>query len=94
MHVVEIRLRPSELSMQMGAMRIWLDEYRFEPSSFACSEGSSGVVVSLEFKSGRRAEEFAKRFGGRADGTLTAGPEQEAAGEILETGLSPSGIVG
>ena len=56
MHVVEIRLRPSELSMQMGAMRIWLDEHRFEPSSFACSEGSSGVVVSLEFKNGRQAE--------------------------------------
>jgi hypothetical protein len=94
MHVVEIRLRPSELSMQMGAMRIWLDEHRFEPSSFACGEGTSEVVVSLEFKIGHQAEEFAKRFGGRADGPLAAGPEEEAAGEILETGLSPSGVVG
>ena len=57
MHVVEIRLRPSELSMQMGAMRIWLDEHRFEPSSFACGEGTSEVVVSLEFKIGYQAEE-------------------------------------
>ncbi len=78
----------------MAAMRIWLDEHRFEPSSFACRDSEYGVLVCLEFKIARQAEEFAERFGGRAGGRLAAQLENAAIGEILEADLLPSGIVG
>ena len=65
MRAVEIRLQPSELSQQMGAMRIWLDEHRFESSSFRCRDNEYCVVLSLEFKIAHEAEEFAERFEGR-----------------------------
>jgi hypothetical protein len=94
MHVVEIRVRQSELSKQMGAMRVWLDEQRIEPSNFACHDGDHGVVVCLEFRIGRHAEGFAKRFGGRRDGSLAADVDEETTVKVLETGLSPSGVVG
>ena len=94
MRAVEIRLPPRELSTQMAAMRIWLDEHRFEPSSFACRDSEYEVLVCLEFKIAREAEEFAGRFGGRADGPLAAQLDDDAIEEILETDLLPSGVVG
>jgi hypothetical protein len=94
MRAVAIRLPPRELSTRMGAMRIWLDEHRFEPSSFACRDSEYGVLVCLEFKIARQAEEFAERFGGREDEPLDAQLEDEAIGKILETDLLPSGVVG
>jgi len=94
MRAVEIRLPPRELSTQMAAMRIWLDEHRFEPSSFACRDSEYGVLVCVEFKIARQAEEFAERFGGCAGGRLAAQLENAAIGEILGADLLPSGVVG
>ena len=94
MRAVEVRLPPRELSRRMGAMRIWLDEHRFEPSSFACRDSEYGVLVCLEFKIACQAEQFAERFGGQPDGPLAAQLEGEAIGEILEADLLPSGVVG
>jgi hypothetical protein len=51
----------------MGAMRVWLDEHRFEPSGFSCRDVDDGVLVSLEFKIAYQAVAFAERFGGRTD---------------------------
>jgi len=75
-------------------MRIWLDEHRFEPSSFACRDSEYGVLVCLEFKIACQAEQFAERFGGRADGPSAAQLEDQAIGEILEPDLLPSGVAG
>jgi hypothetical protein len=94
MRAVEIRLPPRELSTEMAAMRIWLDEHRFEPSSFACRDSDYGVLVCLEFKIARQAEEFASRFGGRADGPLAAQFDDDAIEEISEADLLPSSVVG
>jgi len=94
MRAVEIRLPPRELPTRMAAMRIWLDEHRFEPSSFACRDSEYGVLVCLGFKIAGQAEEFAEHFGGRADQPSAAQPGDDAIGEILETDLSPSGVVG
>jgi hypothetical protein len=68
MSAVELRLSQSALPREMGAMRVWLDQHRFEPSSFSCRDVDDGVVVSLEFKIASQAHAFAERFGGRADG--------------------------
>ena len=67
MSAVELRLSPADLPREMGAMRVWLDQHRFEPSGFSCRDVDDGVLVSLEFKIAHQAVAFAERFGGRAD---------------------------
>lgn len=92
MRSVEIRLQPSELSEQMAAMRIWLDERRVEASSFACRDSESCVLLSLEFKIASHAEEFAQRFAGRASGPSAVEPERELTREVVEPELSPARV--
>lgn len=65
MYAVEIPLRSGELSSQMSAMRMWLDEKRVESSKFTCQDSGCGMRVCIEFKVARDAEEFAKRFSGK-----------------------------
>lgn len=94
MRTVEIDLRPSELSGEMAAMRVWLDERRFEPSSFTCYPNGLGVLVRMDFKVAREAEWFAQRFGGRVNEVLTVEAEAQLARRISRTDLSPHGVVG
>ena len=87
MSAVELRLSSSDLPREMGAMRLWLDQHRFEPSGFSCRDVDDGVLVSLEFKIANQAVAFAERFGGRSDATpeltaLTGGAGVSAAGII------------
>jgi hypothetical protein len=86
MYAVDIHLEQGELSRKMSAMRIWLDEHRFEPSTFFCRDTDYGMFVSVEFKVPREAEAFAERFDGQANGRLGAHLEGESA-------LSPLGVV-
>jgi hypothetical protein len=88
MSAVELRLNPSDLPREMGAMRVWLDQYRFEPSAFSCRDVDDGVLVSLEFKIANQAHAFAQRFGGRADAASELSPA------TLDAGVSSSGIIG
>ncbi len=90
MRAVEIRLRQRELSEQMAAMRVWLDEHRFEPSTFYCREKDDAMLIRVEFKIADQADAFARHFGGRANGYA----DEELAQQILETGLSPGGVIG
>ena len=64
MSAVELRLSPSDLPREMGAMRVWLDQHRFEPSGFSCRDVDDGVLVSLEFKIAHQAVAFAERRDG------------------------------
>ena len=86
MSAVELRLSASDLSREMGAMRVWLDQHRFEPSSFSCRDVDNGVLVSLEFKIANQARAFAQRFGGRADDASELPPA------TLDAGVSTSGV--
>jgi outer membrane lipoprotein-sorting protein len=65
MLTVEIRLASGELREQMSAMRMWLDERRWEPSVFSSHDDGRGVRVHIAFKNAREGEAFARRFGGR-----------------------------
>ena len=56
MYGVDIHVEQGDLSRQMSAMRIWLDEHRFEPSTFSCRDTDCGMLVSIEFKVPREAE--------------------------------------
>jgi hypothetical protein len=67
MRTVEMRLQPQELSEKMAAMRMWLDERRFEPSSFTCHDCGASVLVRIDFKVAEEADAFARCFGGVVD---------------------------
>jgi hypothetical protein len=82
MHVVEIRLKPSELSKQMAAMRIWLDEHRINLSTFSCRHKEDGMLVRVEFRRAHQAAPFAARFGGRANGPSAAYAEEDLMQEM------------
>jgi hypothetical protein len=86
MYGVDIHVEQGDLRRKMSAMRIWLDEHRFEPSTFSCRDTDYGMLVSIEFKVPREAEAFAERFDGQANGRLGAHLEEELA-------LSPLGAV-
>jgi hypothetical protein len=72
----------------MGAMRVWLDQHRFEPSGFSCRDVADGVLVSLEFKIAHQAVAFAEHFGGRADSASVL------PSATLDLGVSSTGVVG
>ena len=68
MHTIEILLNPSELSKNMNAMRAWLDEQGYEPSSFNSRELKGKLMLSVSFRAKEAAEAFASRFAGRLSG--------------------------
>jgi hypothetical protein len=72
MLIVEIRLPTVELRQQMAAMRIWLDERRWEPSRFSSHDDGRGVRLQVAFMAAREGEAFARRFGGRVNGARLA----------------------
>jgi len=78
----------------MGAMRVWLDQHRFEPSSFSCRDIDEGVLVSLEFKIANQAQAFAERFGGRTDGAPITDAASQLPPVALDGGVSGTGAVG
>jgi len=67
MRTVEMRLQPQKLSETMAEMRMWLDERRFEPSSFTCHDCGAGVLVRVDFKVAEEADAFAGCFGNSVD---------------------------
>ena len=87
MYLVDIRMQPGDLSRQMSAMRIWLDEHRFEPSTFSCRDADRGMLISVEFKMSDEAAAFAARFDGQANDQLGTNLEEKLA-------RSPFGVVG
>jgi hypothetical protein len=90
MSAVEIRLSPGQLPREMGAMRVWLDRYRYEASRFSCRDEDGGVLLCVEFKRASEAQAFARQFGGRS--TLTEAGELPS--QRPETGFPPSELVG
>ena len=72
LETVEVHLEAGQLSEQMAAMRIWLDERRLEPSRFSSHDDGLGVRLHIAFKTARESEAFARRFGGRLNGSRLA----------------------
>ena len=94
MHTVTIRLRPGELSVRMAAMRIWLDERRFEPSSFSCHDGEAHVLLRVEFKVPDEAATFARQFDGKVDQMAKAEAAHNAIDLVSSAEPSPRRVVG
>jgi hypothetical protein len=94
MHIVIIRLRPGELSVRMAAMRIWLDEWRFEPSNFSCHDGEADVLLRVEFKRANEAAAFARHFAGKVDPMVNAASVQDGISLAWSAEPSPHRVVG
>jgi hypothetical protein len=78
----------------MSEMRIWLDQNRFESSTFSCRNADYEVLVSVEFRAAPQAAAFAERFAGHAEARSIVDLEEQVAGQILETGLSRYAVGG
>jgi hypothetical protein len=94
MYAVEIHLPRGQLSRQMSEMRIWLDQNRFESSTFSCRDADYEVLVSVQFRAAPQASAFAERFAGRANARSVTDPEEQTAGQILDMGLSRQTVGG
>jgi hypothetical protein len=69
LYQVEIRLvEDSILSERMEAMRLWLDERRFEPAAFRYAFAQKTIVFRVDFPVEGEAAEFATAFGGKLVG--------------------------
>jgi hypothetical protein len=76
MHTVVIRLPQADLRDKMNAMRMWLDERRFEPSTFASQVNGTMISVSVSFRLAEEARAFAAQFSGRVNSLPSAGLAQ------------------
>ena len=92
MRTVEIRVPRPELSGRMAMMRMWLDEHRFEPSTFNCRDIEQDVLVRIEFKVASEAGAFAARFDGRLSGSEGETADGLQRG-VLKSALPP-GVIG
>ena len=66
MRTVTIRVNPADFVEQMTAMRLWLDDHRFEPSTFRYSEDGNDIVIDVGFKVEAEAAAFSTRFNDKA----------------------------
>ena len=73
MRTITMRVRAVDFAERIAAMRIWLDEHRFEPSRFNYSEDGNDVLIDLSFKIPVEAAAFSARFNDAgADATSTS----------------------
>jgi hypothetical protein len=68
MHTVQILLNRTALRDQMSAMRVWLDERRYETSFFDYHQDIGGILLTVVFNLAEEAEAFANRFAGQLAG--------------------------
>ena len=54
----------NDLTARLTDMRVWLDERRYDPSTFTYFFLDPGMKIRVTFKLDREAEAFAQEFGG------------------------------
>jgi hypothetical protein len=65
MTTVEVPVPADDVNTPMHNMRRWLDDMRFNPSSFNWSELDGRTVVRVTFNAAEEAQAFAEHFAGR-----------------------------
>ena len=82
MRVTEVRIPDGDdLVERLTDMRVWLDEHRYEPSTFTYFFAPPGMKIRVSF----RVEDQAKKFAERFDGSLLDIPraiDQHPTGEL------------
>jgi hypothetical protein len=74
MRTITIRVRAVDFAERIAAMRIWLDEHRFEPSRFKYSEDGNDVLIDVSFKVAVEAAAFSARFNGGGTHATSTSP--------------------
>ena len=54
----------NDLFQRLTDMRVWLDDHRYEPSTFKYFHLDPGMMIRVSFKIGDEADAFAQKFGG------------------------------
>ena len=54
----------NDLFRRLTDMRVWLDDHRYEPSTFKYFYLDPGMMIRVSFKIDDEAEAFAQKFGG------------------------------
>ena len=73
MHIVEVRTTgDDDFGTLLKEMRLWLDEHRFEASTFAYFDLNPGMRIQVSFRVGEQAEAFVRRFSGSLKDRATA----------------------
>jgi hypothetical protein len=63
--VTEVRISDgNDLSERLTDMWVWLDEHRYEPSTFAYFFVPPGMKIRVSFKVEDEAKKFAEKFDG------------------------------
>ena len=78
MQTIAIRVRARDLSVEMAAMRKWLDEHRCEPANFTFRRFGDIISIYTVFDKDADGEAFKARFHGRPQG-----PEADSVAEDL-----------
>ena len=78
---VGVRYRRIALPDVMQAMRVWLDQRRFQPKAFDYVISGAGTLVRVAFTQDAEAAEFAEAFGGvvSRDRPSNGGTQQNTA---------------
>ena len=66
MRTITIRVRAVDFAERITTIRIWLDEYRFEPSRFKYSEDGNDLLIDVSFEVADEAVAFSARFNGES----------------------------
>jgi hypothetical protein len=65
LRMVEVRIAEHEdFGGRLTAMRLWLDDHRFEPSIFTYFYLDPGMLLRVSFSVDQEADAFAAEFGG------------------------------
>ena len=64
MRTAEVCILGDNLVERLTDIRVWLDEHRYQPSSFTYFFLHPGMMIRVLFKIDDEAEAFAKEFGG------------------------------
>jgi hypothetical protein len=65
MYIVELRTACDDsVGIFLKEVRRWLDDHRFQPSTFAYFDLNPGMSIQVSFRVGEEAEVFARRFRG------------------------------
>ncbi len=62
--MAEVRIPDDNLVKRLTDIRVWLDEHRFQPSTFTYFFLHPEMMIRVLFKTDHEAEAFAEEFGG------------------------------
>ena len=64
MRIAEVCIPDDNLVRRLTDLRLWLDEHRYQPSTFTYFFLHPGMMIRVLFKADHEAEAFAQEFGG------------------------------